>query len=60
MLYLGQTHTVGVPIDLPLSHGSIQAAFETAYMAAYGRLLDGVPFARDEHARDRHRAQVSI
>ena len=43
MLYLGQTHTVAVPVKLPLTNDSINAAFEAAYMNAYGRLLDGVP-----------------
>ena len=46
MLYVGQTHTVAVPIALPeggLTREAIQAAFETAYKAAYGRLLEGIP-----------------
>ena len=46
MLYVGQTHTVAVPITLPeggLTREAIQAAFETAYKAAYGRLLEGIP-----------------
>ena len=43
MLYAGQTHTVQVPL-LPgaLSHEGIRAAFETAYRAAFGRVLDGI------------------
>lgn len=46
MLYLGQTHTVNVAIDIPdagLTKQSIRDAFETAYREAYGRLLDGIP-----------------
>jgi len=45
MLYLGQTHTVAVPVDPAdgLTMDAIQHAFDTAYNAAYGRLLDGIP-----------------
>ncbi|WP_340162294.1 hydantoinase/oxoprolinase family protein [uncultured Hoeflea sp.] len=46
MLYLGQTHTVNVAIDIPesgLTAQGIRDAFETAYREAYGRLLDGIP-----------------
>ncbi|MEL7000261.1 MAG: hydantoinase/oxoprolinase family protein [Pseudomonadota bacterium] len=45
MLYLGQTHTVSVPLDpaQSLTADAIQAAFDRAYLAAYGRLLDGIP-----------------
>jgi N-methylhydantoinase A len=45
MLYLGQTHTVAVPLamDGPLTAESIQQAFDTAYLAAYGRLLEAIP-----------------
>jgi N-methylhydantoinase A len=46
MLYLGQTHTVNVGIDIPdtgLTTQGIRQAFETAYREAYGRLLDGIP-----------------
>jgi N-methylhydantoinase A len=45
MLYLGQTHTVAVPLDAgaPLSREAIQSAFDTAYRAAYGRLLTAIP-----------------
>lgn len=46
MLYLGQTHTVNVAIDIPdtgLTRQGIRDAFETAYREAYGRLLDGIP-----------------
>ncbi len=50
MAYLGQTHTVPVPLDVviaedgtitPPSAQQVSAAFETAYFAAYGRLLPG-------------------
>ncbi len=46
MLYLGQTHTVGVAIDIPaagLTRAAITAAFDAAYAAAFGRLLRGIP-----------------
>ena len=45
MLYLGQTHTVAVPIDLTgrLTGESIQRAFDAAYLIAYGRLLEAIP-----------------
>ncbi|WP_321333858.1 hydantoinase/oxoprolinase family protein [Breoghania sp.] len=46
MLYVGQTHTVSVSLDMPagvLDTDAIRAAFETAYQEAYGRLLDGIP-----------------
>ncbi|MEM7744061.1 MAG: hydantoinase/oxoprolinase family protein [Pseudomonadota bacterium] len=45
MLYVGQTHTVAVPLSLdgPLTPDRIQIAFDQAYLSAYGRLLTGVP-----------------
>ncbi len=45
MLYLGQTHTVAVPLDAsaPMTRDAIQAAFDAAYRAAYGRLLAAIP-----------------
>lgn len=46
MLYVGQTHTVAVPVQLgagALDHAEIRSAFESAYRAIYGRLLEGVP-----------------
>lgn len=46
MLYVGQTHTVSVPISMPDGHlvrEAIQAAFDTAYREAYGRLLENIP-----------------
>ncbi|MCW5729508.1 MAG: hydantoinase/oxoprolinase family protein [Alphaproteobacteria bacterium] len=49
MSYLGQTHTVAVPLDAApggtgpgLTRDGIRAAFEAAYRRAFGRLLDGV------------------
>lgn len=47
MAYVGQTHTVSVPLTIGMSHGSIKpptrseiaAAFDAAYGATYGRLL---------------------
>jgi len=49
MAYVGQTHTVSVPLAVTItdagvqapSHADIAAAFDTAYMAGYGRLLPG-------------------
>ena len=50
MHYLGQTHTVAVPLPVTLQAGStgisapvVRAAFETAYAAAFSRLLPGIP-----------------
>lgn len=50
MLYLGQTHTVTVPLPLDLQGNStgvtrkiVSDAFEAAYKDAFGRLLDGIP-----------------
>jgi N-methylhydantoinase A len=46
MLYLGQTHTVNVPVNIPdsgLTTAVIREAFERAYRETYGRLLDGIP-----------------
>lgn len=47
MLYLGQTHTVSVPVTAKVAAGkadldraAIRAAFEATYKATYGRLLD--------------------
>ena len=50
MLYVGQTHTVAVPLPLERREGAwaldiptVRTAFEKAYKAAFGRLLDGIP-----------------
>jgi N-methylhydantoinase A len=50
MHYLGQTHTLPVRLavaagrdDLGLSETLIRTAFEAAYLAAFGRLLAGLP-----------------
>lgn len=45
MLYLGQTHTVAVSLstDEPMTRETVQAAFDAAYRAAYGRLLAAIP-----------------
>jgi N-methylhydantoinase A len=43
MSYVGQTHTVAVPVAGDLSHAAILAAFEESYRAAFGRTLAGVP-----------------
>ena len=43
MLYVGQTHTVTAALgDTEPSIAAIRTAFETAYRAAFGRLLEGV------------------
>jgi N-methylhydantoinase A len=42
MSYVGQTHTVAVPIAGALDAASIRAAFEARYRAAYGGLLEGI------------------
>jgi N-methylhydantoinase A len=42
MSYVGQTHTVAVPLAGALDAAAIHAAFEARYRAAYGRLLEGI------------------
>ncbi|MBP2300715.1 hydantoinase/oxoprolinase family protein [Azospirillum picis] len=49
MHYIGQTHTVAVPLPVSVEHGTtgiaeatIRAAFERAYQASFSRLLPGV------------------
>ena len=42
MCYVGQTHTVAVPLAGALDVPAIRAAFEARYRAAYGRLLEGI------------------
>lgn len=49
MAYVGQTHTVGVPLEVivedrrvtPPTRKELEAAFDAAYNATYGRLLQG-------------------
>lgn len=50
MHYLGQTHTVAVPLPVTLgvegtgiTEAAIRAAFDKTYQAAFGRLLPGIP-----------------
>ena len=50
MHYLGQTHTVAVPLPVTLASGrtgiseaQVRAAFDQTYAAAFGRLLPGIP-----------------
>jgi N-methylhydantoinase A len=47
MSYVGQTHTVAVPLSLPdggrLDVATIRRAFDAAYQKAFGRLLENVP-----------------
>ena len=42
MSYVGQTHTVAVPLAATFDAGAIRAAFEARYRAAYRRLLEGI------------------
>ena len=49
MSYVGQTHTVAVPLPVELSHGTtsvteaiVRDAFESSYRATYNRLLEGI------------------
>ena len=49
MAYVGQTHTVSVPLSVseengkvtPPTRADIESAFDTAYQATFGRLLKG-------------------
>ncbi|MDO9525126.1 MAG: hydantoinase/oxoprolinase family protein [Gemmobacter sp.] len=49
MAYVGQTHTVAVPLPITVTEGRVQppsraaisAAFDAAYLRVYGRLLPG-------------------
>jgi N-methylhydantoinase A len=49
MLHLGQTHAVAVPLAVTVAAGrvapptrdGVEGAFDAAYRAAYGRLIDG-------------------
>jgi len=46
MLYLGQTHTVSVPLairEAGLTRDAIRQAFDAAYREAFGRLLENIP-----------------
>ncbi|WP_262269642.1 hydantoinase/oxoprolinase family protein [Microvirga yunnanensis] len=50
MHYVGQTHTVSVPLPVSLQNGTtgttasiVREAFEHAYQASFSRLLPGVP-----------------
>lgn len=50
MHYMGQTHTISVPLPVTLQGGRvgitreiIRSAFETAYQASFSRLLPGIP-----------------
>ncbi len=50
MHYLGQTHTVAVPLALraaddrlEVTEGAVRAAFEAAYSTAFSQLLPGLP-----------------
>jgi N-methylhydantoinase A len=44
MLYVGQSHTVRVPVARDaLDRAGIARAFETVYREAFGRALDGIP-----------------
>ncbi len=44
MLYVGQTHSVSVPINAQdRTVDAIRASFENQYREEYGRILDGIP-----------------
>jgi len=50
MHYVGQTHTVSVPVPVALENGRValseaivRAAFEAAYQSSFSRLLPGIP-----------------
>jgi N-methylhydantoinase A len=46
MLYLGQTHSVSVPVPInkgSLSVDTIMDAFNQTYLKTYGRLLENIP-----------------
>ena len=50
MHYVGQTHTVSVPVPVKVANGTtgvsaaiVRAAFERAYLSAFSRLLPGLP-----------------
>jgi N-methylhydantoinase A len=43
MHYLGQTHTVPVPVTYPVTGDSLKAAFDQAYQRAFSRFLAGIP-----------------
>jgi N-methylhydantoinase A len=45
MLYVGQTHTVAVALEMAgsLTPDNIQQAFDAAYLATFGRLLNAIP-----------------
>ncbi len=46
MSYVGQTHTVAVPLAMsagPLTTEAVRTAFEAAYRQAFGRLLENIP-----------------
>jgi N-methylhydantoinase A len=43
MHYIGQTHTVSVPIAHPATAASLAEAFDAAYARAFSRSLPGIP-----------------
>jgi N-methylhydantoinase A len=45
MHYVGQTHTVAVPLPAgtPVSEAAIRSAFEATYLASFSRILGGLP-----------------
>lgn len=46
MHYVGQTHTVAVPLQVAVqgvSETAIRSAFEAAYLASFSRILSGLP-----------------
>ena len=66
MHYLGQTHTVAVPLPVTLASGrtgiseaQVRAAFDQTYAAAFGRLLPGISDPDRVVAHRRHRTPAS-
>lgn len=43
--YLGQIHTLRVPVEAGWGHAQITEAFEALYRAEYGNVLEGIPLA---------------
>ena len=65
MHYLGQTHTVAVPLPVAadaqgVSEELVRKAFETAYSASFSRLLPGLGGAHRVAARRRDRTAAGV
>lgn len=61
MLYVGQSHTVRVPVARDtLDRAGIARAFETVYREAFGRALDGILGAHHEPALCAYRRATQV